>query len=138
MGQTIEMVTVKNFGDILDVKKGLLKENQIRSEEVDAIVDTGAAYLSLSPNTIEKLGLLHTETLPVRTANGNVKRRIFAIAEITIQGRTIRMEVMENDATTPALIGYLILEAMDYVVCPQSRKIIPNPEHEGKWIMDLF
>jgi len=45
---------------------------------------------------------------------------------------------MENDETTPALIGYLILEDLDLVPDAKSRKLIPNPAHDGKWVMDLF
>ncbi|MCP4753218.1 MAG: hypothetical protein GY866_20195 [Proteobacteria bacterium] len=71
-------------------------------------------------------------------ANGRVERRIFSIASIDIGGREIRMDIMENDATTPPLIGYLVLETMDYVVDTKSQKIIPNPEHEGKLIADLY
>ncbi|MEW6097408.1 MAG: hypothetical protein AB1567_12955 [bacterium] len=48
------------------------------------------------------------------------------------------MQVMENDATTPPLIGYLVLETMDLVVNTKLQKITPNPEHDGKWIMDLY
>jgi hypothetical protein len=48
------------------------------------------------------------------------------------------MQVMENDAATPPLIGYLVLEAMDFVVDPKSQQVIPNPTHEGKWIIDLY
>jgi hypothetical protein len=45
---------------------------------------------------------------------------------------------MENDETTPALIGYLVLEDLDLVADPSSKKLIPNPAHEGKWVVDLF
>lgn len=48
------------------------------------------------------------------------------------------MDVMENDATPPPLIGYLVLETMDLVVDTKSQKIMPNPEHDGKWVMDLY
>lgn len=45
---------------------------------------------------------------------------------------------MENDATTPPLIGYLVLENMDLVVNTKSQQVTPNPEHDGKWVMDLY
>ncbi len=138
MGKTIEKVTVKNFGDILDHSKGVIKEDGIRTVEIEAVVDTGAAYLCLPPAIIEKLGLFYSHARGVNTANGKVKRRIFHGAVIVIQGRDIQMQVMENDATTPALIGYLVLEAMDFVVDPKSQKILPNPAHDGKWVIDLY
>ncbi|MFQ6116341.1 MAG: hypothetical protein ACE5NG_19965 [bacterium] len=48
------------------------------------------------------------------------------------------MLVMENDETTPALIGYLVLGDLDLVISTKSQKVIPNPEHDGKWIVELF
>ncbi|MBA7659419.1 hypothetical protein ES703_67397 [subsurface metagenome] len=138
MGKIIEKVIVRNFGDILEKKKGLITEEKIRAVEVEAIVDTGAAFLCLPPRVIEKLGLVYLHSRDVKTANGNVKRRIFGVAEITIKDRTIVMEIMENDETTPALIGFLVLENMDLISDPKSQKIIGNPENDGKWVMDLY
>jgi predicted aspartyl protease len=87
---------------------------------------------------IEKPGLLFSHSKPVRTANGNVERRIFAGAIVFIQGREIQTEVMENDITTPALIGYLVLEHVDLIPDIKTQKLIGNPEHGGKWIIDMY
>ena len=48
------------------------------------------------------------------------------------------MSVMENDEKTPPLIGYIVLDVLDFVVAPQSEKLIPNPEYEGKWMAELY
>jgi len=138
MGKTIEKVIVKNFGDMVLHSKGIVKGDEIRTVEIEGVVDTGAAYLCLPPDVIEKLGLLYSHTREVTTANGRVERRIFYGAVIIIQGRDIQMQVMENDVTTPPLIGYLVLETMDLVVNTKLQKITPNPEHDGKWVMDLY
>jgi len=74
----------------------------------------------------------------VTTANGKVDRRIFDGAKITIRDRAVQMQVMENDENTPPLIGYLILEALDLVVNPKTQGLMGNPEHEGKWVVDLY
>jgi len=138
VGKIVEKVMVKNLFDIAAYSKGMIKEDEIRTVEVEAIVDTGAAFLCLPPDEIEKLGLMYSHTREVTTANGRVKRRIFQGAVIIIQGRDIQMQVMENDVTTPPLIGYLVLETMDLVVNTKLQKITPNPEHDGKWVMDLY
>jgi len=139
MGKITERVTVKNFGDILMVSKGMLKNDEIRIIEVQAIVDTGgAAFLCLPPEIIAELGLMYSHSRRIITANGEVKRNIFAGASIIIQGRETQMSVMENDKTTPPLIGYLVLEDLDLVSDTKSQKLIPNPAHDGKWITDLL
>lgn len=45
---------------------------------------------------------------------------------------------MENNDDIPTLIGYLLLEAFDFVVAPKAQGVIPNPAHEGKWVADLY
>jgi len=138
MGKIIEKVIIKNFGDVLKYNEGMINENQIRTVELDAIVDTGATFLSIPPDRIRQLGLTYSHSRNVRTANGEVKRRVFAGVLISVLGRETQASVMENDETTPALIGYLILEDLDLVPDPGSKKLIPNPAHDRKWIVDLF
>jgi predicted aspartyl protease len=138
MGKTFENVTIKNFVDIAMQAKGMIKEEEIRIVETEALVDTGSAYLCLPPGDIEKLGLVHSTLKQVTTANGIVDRRIFYGAVIIIKDREIEMQIMENNVGTPPLIGYLVLEAMDFLVDSKSQRIIPNPAHDGKWIIDLY
>ncbi|MFH1562389.1 MAG: retroviral-like aspartic protease family protein [Nitrospirota bacterium] len=138
MGRIIEKIIVKNYGDVLKADEGVIDANQIRTVEVDAIVDTGATYVCLGKKDIELLGLPFHNEVSIKTANGKATRRTFKGAEIELNGRTFVMEVMENDEDTPALIGYLLLEALDFVVDPKTQKVIPNPAHDGKWVADLY
>jgi clan AA aspartic protease len=138
LGKIIEKVIIKNYIDIVKASEGLIRDNEIRITEVEAIVDTGAAFLCLPPAVIAKLSLLYSHSRRIITANGEVSRRVFSGAVIIIQGRETQMSVMENDETTPPLIGYLVLEDLDLVPDTKSQKLIPNPEHDGKWITDLL
>ena len=88
MGRTIERVKVQNIEDLTRVSRGELSEEDVRTVEVDAIVDTGAAFLCLPPDLIEKLGLPYSRTKNVQTANGVVARRQFRAAQITIRDRS--------------------------------------------------
>lgn len=139
MGKTTEKVIVRNYIDIANSTTGLIKTNEIRSIEIDAIVDTGAAYLCLPPKAINQLGLLFAKSTCVKTGNGTLELKIYNGAEITIKDRTIQMQVMENkDDNVPALIGYLVLESMDWVVDSKNQEIIGNPENDGKWVIDMY
>jgi len=44
MGKTVENVIVKNFLDVALHVKGIIKEEEIKTVEVEAVVDTGAVY----------------------------------------------------------------------------------------------
>ena len=138
MGRTTEKVNVKNTNDLVNVASGALDPSKIRSVDVLAVVDTGAAYLCLPPTIIQELGLRYLRSARVRTANGTVQRRIFGGAEIAVRERNIEMAVMENDEDTPSLMGYLLLEALDFVVDSKGQTLMGNPEHDGEWIVDLY
>jgi clan AA aspartic protease len=138
MGRIIQKITVQNAYDVHDAQIKRIPGSEIRSIEVDAIVDTGATFVCLGKTHIEELGLPFHKRLDIKTANGKASRRTFKGAEIELNGRTFVMEVMENDDETPALIGYLLLEALDLVIDPRSQKVTPNPAHDGKWVADLY
>ena len=138
MGRVIEKVKVKNYLDVGKAQEGLIKKNEIREIKIDAIVDTGATYLCLPPRVITKLGLPFHKSIQIKTANGRAIRLTYKGVEVELKGRSFVMEVMENDEETPALIGYLVLEAMDFVVDPKTQAVIPNPATDGKWTADLY
>lgn len=139
MGRTSEKVIIKNLFDISNAEQRIIQECDIRSVEIDAIVDTGAAYLCLPPNVIKELGLPFAFSKQVSTVNGRLELRIFRGAEIIIKDRSIEMQVMENkDDNIPALIGYLVLEEMDWVVDPKSQEIKGNPLNDGNWVIDMY
>jgi clan AA aspartic protease len=139
MGKTLEKVFIRNDDDTVLSKNGYIKPNQIRSVEIEALVDTGAAYLCLPPKIIKELGLRFAFSKPVRTGNGSLELNIYRGAEIIIKDRSIVMQVMESkDDSVPALIGYLVLEEMDWVVNPKTQEIMGNPLNDGKWVIDMY
>lgn len=138
MGRTTAKIKVTNTYDLMRVVDGVLPASAVRSIEVEAMVDTGAAFVCLPPGDIEKLGLHYVRSVPIRTANGRTTRRIFEAARVELNERDLPVPVMENDADTPPLVGYLLLEALDLVVDPKSQQVIGNPAHDGKWVADCF
>ena len=139
MGRTTEKVIIKNLFDIEKASSGLLMENQIRCVEIEALVDTGASYLCLPPSIIKELGLLYSHSLNVKTGNGSLILNIYSVARISIRERYVDMQVMESsDDNVPPLIGYLVLEALDWVVNPKTKEIMGNPANDGKWVMDMY
>ena len=139
MGQVIEKVLIKNYDDSIKFDLGLIKEQDIREISIDAIVDTGASYLCLPPKVIQQLGLKYSNTSNVRTGNGLVELRFFLGAVIYVKDRFTQLPIMENKSDEiPALLGVLVLEAMDYVVNPQTGQVEGNPQHDGHWMADMF
>jgi hypothetical protein len=48
------------------------------------------------------------------------------------------IDVSEVADECPVRIGYIPLEALDFVVDPKNQRLIGNPEHGGEFILDLL
>jgi hypothetical protein len=57
---------------------------------------------------------------------------------LTIQGRSCTIDATEIPDAVPPLVGYVVLELLDFVVDPANQQIIPNPAHNGKFMHDLL
>ena len=139
MGRTLIEIIVANVFDQEIARRDLMKEEEVRSIQVpDALVDTGATHLCLPVDAVAALGLRFHEEKNFRTASGESLLRLFIGAFLTIMGRSIETMVVELPHGSPALIGYVPLEQLDLVVDSQAQQLIPNPAHDGKWMLDLF
>ncbi|HUY35230.1 MAG TPA: aspartyl protease family protein [Pirellulales bacterium] len=139
MGRVLTTATIENSEDLWLVRRGELSNDQARRVTVDdAVVDTGATYLSLPPRLIWQLGLNQLSTRPVRTTAGVVEARFYDAVRLTIQGRFCTIDVLEVPDNVPTLIGQVPLELLDFVVDPGARKLIGNPEHGGQFMHDQF
>jgi len=139
VGKVIVSAKIENLFDIEKVFEGQITPDQIRCVEVDdALVDTGATGLSLPRRLIEQLGLRQHGTRQARTASGMATFGIYSPVRLTVQARDCAVEVAEIADDCPAVIGVVPLEILDFVVDPKSQRLIGNPEHGGKQMLDMF
>jgi predicted aspartyl protease len=139
MGRVLVTALIENLSDLFLAEKGTIPPEQVRRVEVqDALVDTGAWTLSLPKRLIEQLGLKYLSTRDMRTAAGVKRTDIYGTVRLTIMGRDFATDVTEVSDDCPVLIGQIPLEALDFVVDPKAQRLIGNPAHGGKWILDMF
>lgn len=125
MGEVRVKAKLTNAVDEALVRRGMLKPEQVRAYEADALVDTGAVRCVLPPHVVERLGLA---IIGQRYADG----RLDAVG-IT-EAFTLRIsdrEELENALVLgdEVIIGQTALEKLDLVVDCVSRRLIPNPAH---------
>ena len=137
MGRTIVKIKVENAYDLEVAALGQNGSAEVRSVEVDALVDTGASSLCMNRELIDKLGLRLTKEQLMSTATGAIRRRVFKNAWLTIMGRSCSVDVVEVNCKHQALVGYIPLESLDLIVDPKKQKVTPNPEHGDEMILDL-
>ena len=82
----------------------------------------------LPVDLIQKLGLEKIDEVNVRYADNSIKRKeVYGSIILEIAGRKAVFDVLaENEGAQP-LIGQIVLERLDLVIEPSTRRVIPNP-----------
>ena len=130
MGFVMTKIKLWNGTDEDNARKGLLRPEEVRTEILDGLVDTGAIMLALPEDVVARLGLPEIDRRPVRVADG--RRVILPIAgglRMEILGRSTTCDAYVLPAGATPLIGVIPLEALDLVVDPSSGEARTNPAH---------
>jgi len=116
MGKVVEKIKIVN---VFEPEKKV---------EVEAVIDTGATMLVLPQDIINKLNLRKMREVKVRYANTKVeKKSIYGVVTVEICGRAGEFNVLAEPEGAQPLVGQIILEQLDLIVDPSTRKVIPNP-----------
>jgi len=139
MGKVTVPARIENLDDLYEARKGKRAADHVRAIEVtDALVDTGAAMLSVPRALVQQLGLNRHRTWTARTSAGIAEFGIYDAVRLTVQERDCIIEVAEVPDDCPVLIGQIALEMLDFVVDPVGQKLIGNPDHGGERMIDMF
>jgi predicted aspartyl protease len=114
IGQVLTTITVTNRIDRVMAERGFISAEEVRSVILDnVVVDTGATLLSLPARIISQLGLIQVGERDVETSAGIKKGRIFADAQIIVEGREGRFDCLELPAGVSAvLLGVIPMEEL--------------------------
>ena len=127
MGKVIEKVKLTS---LFEPKK---------SVEVDAVIDTGATMVVLPKDIVNALGLRKVREVKVRYANNKVETRpIYLVVTIELKGRSANLDVLVEEKGSQPLIGQVLLELLDLIVEPKTRKLIPNPASPEMPMMEIL
>jgi predicted aspartyl protease len=139
MGRVTTEATIYNVHDLVEAKFGKLPADQVRKVVVtDARVDTGVTTLALPKRLIDQLGLTKQYEKRATTAGGLQTMSVYESARVEIMGRLATVDPIEVPEGSPVLIGQIPLEAMDWVVDLQGRRLIGNPAHGGEHIIEVL
>jgi len=123
-------LTLWNNTDLDLVERGFIKLEEVRTIELEALVDRGATQLVLPIDVCRRLGLRPGRTVPVRLADGTDREMTYYTSlHISILGRDMNCDALAAPEGTTPLIGQIPLEALDLVVDPRSRELRTNPAH---------
>ena len=125
MGTVYEEITLRNAWDVGNVLAGLVKEEDIPSITVTAIVDTGAASLVINEEMFQKLGLNVFEERTARVADGRrVYCKVTHPVEVIWKNRRFSCNAMVIPGAETVLLGAIALEGMDLMVDPVNLRLV--------------
>ena len=137
MGSVYAEITLRNVMDTCRAQDGHIKEEEIRSLTVNALVDTGAMTLCINEDIRQKLGLKITGSRPVRVANGvRVITQVTEPVDITWKDRTMACKAVVIPGAELVLLGAIPLEDLDLTVNPGARELVGI--HGDEWLCDVM
>ena len=125
MGMVMTEITLKNTTDVGDVQRGYVREDEIRTATVQAIVDTGAITLVINEDLCQKLGLQTKGDREVKLADGKAKiAKIAEPVEVHWKNRDMVCRPLVISQSGNILLGAVPLEDMDLMVDPVQQQLI--------------
>lgn len=99
--------------------------------EIEAKVDTGATMLVLPGSLATQLNFPTIRKQRVKYANeSTAEKDVVGGVEVEICGRTGWFEAIIEPQRSYALLGAIVMEALDLIVEPRGLQIYPNPRSD--------
>ena len=124
MGIVQAEITLKNAFDVANVRRGYIKEPEIRQTTAQAVVDTGAFTLVIDEELRQQLGLEKLATKRVTLAN-NIKETVYVAEPVEVHWKDRSMACRPwVVGSGRILLGAIPLESMDLIVDPKGQELI--------------
>ena len=129
MGKVVTKALLSNNQDLTRLADGRIVVDQVRQQEQELIVDTGARAVGLPLSIIEQLGLPATRRVTVTLSDGSrQERQLYGELRVQVGDRDDVFSCVAKPEGAPLLLGQIVLEALDLVVDCGRQRLIPNPE----------
>jgi len=136
MGEVRVKVRLTNAVDEGNARRGAIKPEQVRSVEVEAMVDTGAIKCVIPVKLKEQLGLATAFRKRVRYADGRSEEvDVAEPVRIELEGRPVYEDCLVLG--DEVLIGQTALESTDLFVDCVGGRLVPNPDHPNTVILPV-
>lgn len=130
MGLVYADLELINGDDLALVRRGYIKEDQVRRMIVKALVDSGAETLAINENIKSQLGLTQIDTRSAQLADGTVtKLEVVGPVDVRFANRSTTTRALVLPGDTEPLLGAILMEDMDVLIDPKQQRLIVNPEH---------
>lgn len=127
MGKIVVEFDISNYRDVVACNMGAMQPDQVRRAKLKGVVDTGAGLLVLPSKIVKQLGLIATERVKVRFADGRRGTRgIVDDVYFEFQGRHGTFKAVVEQNREDALIGVIVLETLDFLPDCNRQCLVPR------------
>ncbi|MCS7187157.1 MAG: retroviral-like aspartic protease family protein [Armatimonadota bacterium] len=139
MGRVTARLRLENAVDFWLAQTGQISPEQIRTVEVDGLVDTGATLLVIPKSIADRLGVPEVRRTTVRYADQRVAEKpVVGPLRVTVCNRAALFEAVVEEQLNEPLIGQIVLESLDLVVSPRELTLMPNPRSPDLPMIDIL
>jgi predicted aspartyl protease len=127
MGRVVVTFDLMNQFDLVLAEAGHLTPDKVRRVAIQGVVDTGASQLVLPKGVVDLLGLPFGGTATVHYGDRSTQKRDMAnYAFVQLLGRGNVFSAIVEPNRTDALIGAIVLEALDLLVDCRLHQLVPR------------
>ena len=98
-----------------------------QSKDIEATVDTGAAYTTLPTGLLSELGVVPMGQRRFLLADGRRVYMDYGQAGASVNGYSVITLVIFGEDDGPALLGAYTLEGLALAVDPVEQRLVPTP-----------
>lgn len=131
MGLIYAEVELINSADIVNARRYLIGEEEIRSMPVTMLVDSGSFMMVINETIMECLGLCIKERgRPVQLADGSwVEYDVAGPIDVRFANREATCNAFVLPGDSEPLLGAIPMEEMDVLIHRQRQELVVNPKH---------
>jgi clan AA aspartic protease len=136
MGTVYTEVILKNAGDRVKVRDGMITEKEVRGIAVRALADTGSGTLAITAAVREKLGLSIQGLRRSTLADGT--RQVYQVTEpveIRWKDRYTACPATLLPDADEVLLGAIPMEDLDLVVDPKRQQVVGAHGDEALYML---
>jgi clan AA aspartic protease len=117
--------TIENTSEREFAERGLWSPARVKAIELEMLVDTGSTLVVLPEPLVNRLGMRLMYRTPSVLADGTViETWIAGGATMTVGDRSCSIDCVVAPAGSPALIGQVALEVLDFLVDCRNRQLV--------------
>ena len=124
MGSVYADIEIVSAEDLALARKGYIKPDNVKSETVRALVDSGAYMLCINEHIRAQLDLAKVSSMEAELADGTIKTvDVVGPVVINFSNRTTSCNAAVLPGQTEVLLGTIPMEDLDVVIDPKLQTL---------------